>query len=232
MMSLYQYFSSTPKVIANSGEDNVLADLRKKVGEKCSEKELVCLSEELPKTTKLSKPQKRVTYADSDKRKIAMYAAQNGVANAVRKFQKEHTTLNESTVRPWVKKLKLEMKTNQDATSISIGVKRGRPILLSDELDCKLRTILVNLRTAGSELNIHVVRGVLMGLIRSNPSQFGVYMDFAVTKPWVRSLYRRMNLSRRMKTTSRRDHTCLMGGIENPFSPFDCRLCGNLQYTR
>ena len=97
----------------------------------------------------------------------------------------ENTALNESTVRPWVKKLILEMQTKPDATTITIGVKRGRPIILSDDLDFKLHNILLNLRTASSEINIHVVRGALIRLIRSNAAQFGMYMDFSVTKTWV-----------------------------------------------
>ena len=88
-MSLYQYFSSTPRASgSNLVEDASVEDLRKKVGVQCSEKELVCLSQELPKTTKLSMPQKRITYTDSDKRKISPYILQNGMANTIKKVQK------------------------------------------------------------------------------------------------------------------------------------------------
>ena len=63
--------------------------------------------------------------------------------------------------------------------------------------------MLINLRTSGAVINIHVIRGVLSGLIRANPNRFGYCVNFEVTKPWVRSLYLRMNYSRRIKTTSR-----------------------------
>ena len=40
-------------------------------------------------------------------------------------------------------------------------------------------------------------------MIRVNPERFGKYMDFKVTRSWVRSLYQRMIFSRRAVTISR-----------------------------
>ena len=115
-----------------------------KVGGECSENELICMSQELSKTAELSKIKKRSTYSESDKRRIAMYATQNGNTNVVRKFRNDFPKLTESTLRPWVQKYKSEMKNSPEGTQIVIGVKRGRPILLLSELDCKLRTLLTN----------------------------------------------------------------------------------------
>ena len=84
-----------------------------------------------------------------------------------------------------------------------IGQVRCRPLLLDSELDLKLRTMLITLRTAGAGINIHVVTGVQNGLVRANPEMFGKYVDFQVTRSWVRSLYRRTKFSRRAVTTSR-----------------------------
>ena len=64
--------------------------------------------------------------------------------------------------------------------------------------------MLVKLRLAGAGINIHVVSGVLNGLIRANPERFGKYMEFKVIRSWARSLYQRMKFSRRAVTTSRR----------------------------
>ena len=74
---------------------------------------------------------------------------------------------------------------------------------MSEELDQKLRAMIVNLGTAGAVINIHVVSGVLAGIVRSNLEKFGQFSDFEVTRSWVHSLYHRMNLSRRAATTSR-----------------------------
>ena len=59
------------------------------------------------------------------------------------------------------------------------------------------------MRTAGAVINIHVIRGILAGIVRSNLEKFGQFSDFDVTKSWVHSLYHRMNFSRRATTTSR-----------------------------
>ena len=43
----------------------------------------------------------------------------------------------------------------------------GRSLLLDAELDLRLRSVIVSLRTAG--IKIHVVKGVLMGLVQDTP---------------------------------------------------------------
>ena len=58
-------------------------------------------------------------------------------------------------------------------------------MLIEEVLNLKLRSMLVNLRTAGAGINIRVVFGVLNGLIRANPERFGKYMDFKMTRSWV-----------------------------------------------
>ena len=71
------------------------------------------------------------------------------------------------------------------------------------ELDEKLRLLITNMRTTGGTINKHVIYGILMGLIRADISRYGGYLDFTVTKVWLKSLYSRMNMSRSMVTTSR-----------------------------
>ena len=55
--------------------------------------------------------------------------------------------------------------------------------------------MIVNLRTAGVVINIHVVSGVLTGIVTSNLEKFGQFSDFEVTRSRVRSLYHRMSFS-------------------------------------
>ena len=76
-------------------------------------------------------------------------------------------------------------------------------MLIKKVADHKLRSMLVNLPIADPGINIHVVSGVLNGLIRANSERFGKYMNFKVTRSWVRSLYQRMKFSLRAVTTSR-----------------------------
>ena len=51
-------------------------------------------------------------------------------------------------------------------------------MLIEEVLDIMLHLLLVNLRTAGAGIKIHVVSSVLNGMIRANPERFGKYMDF------------------------------------------------------
>ena len=47
----------------------------------------------------------------------------------------------------------------------NIGKARGRPLILDEALDLKLRSMLVKLRLPGAGINIQVVSGVLNSLI-------------------------------------------------------------------
>ena len=105
-------------------------------------------------------------------------------------------------MRPWVSKYKKEIK-KKSAECVIISQTRGRPLLLPAELDIKLRLFITNMRTAGGTISKHLIYGILMGLIKADMTRYGGYLDFAVTKGWVQSLYSRMNMSRRMVTPSR-----------------------------
>jgi len=85
---------------------------------------------------------------------------------------------------------------------VTIGAKRGRPLLLSDDLDFKLLSFLTNLRSASKTKNKHVLYGVLMGLTKSDLSRYGRYLELCVTDGWVQSLYTRKGYKRRMVSTS------------------------------
>ena len=68
-------------------------------------------------------------------------------------------------MRPWIKSHKSsiqEQKKKKGETSVqsTIGKVRGRSLLIEEALNLKLHSALVNLRTAGAGINIHVVSGV------------------------------------------------------------------------
>lgn len=85
---------------------------------------------------------------------------------------------------------------------VTIGAKRGRPLLLSDDLDFKLRSFLTNLRSDSGTKNKHILYGVLLSLTKSDLSRYGRYLELCVTDGWVQSLYTRMGYTRRMVSTS------------------------------
>ena len=141
------------------------------------------------------KKKKQTIYAEKDKQEIAKYAAICGVTAAIRKFQTRFPNLTESTVRPWVnsykKSIQVQRKKGETSVQSTIRRVRGRPFLIEEVLDLKLHSMLVTLLTTGARINIQAVSGVLNGLIRANPERFGKYMDFKVTRSWVRSLHQR-----------------------------------------
>ena len=94
-------------------------------------------------------------------------------------------------------------KKGETSVQSTIGRVRGQPLLIEEVLDLKLRSMLVNLRTADAGINIQVVSGVLNGSIRANPERFGKYMDFKVTRSQVQPWYQSMKFSCRAVTTSR-----------------------------
>ena len=101
----------------------------------------------------------------------------SGTTAAIRKFKHRFPNLNESTVRSWFKKdmenLRERKKAKNENIILKIEQTRGRPLLLVTELDLKLCSMIASSRTAGTGINIHVVRGVLMGLRQSNSEKFG-----------------------------------------------------------
>ena len=76
-------------------------------------------------------------------------------------YQSDFPKLNESTIRPWVKKYKSELSSKKPQTSFTIGTKSGRLTILSE--DQKLKAMIGNLRIAGAVINIHTVRVFWLG---------------------------------------------------------------------
>ena len=125
------------------------------------------------------KPYKKIN--DSLRAKIAQYALKNGNAAAVRKFFKEFDTpLNESTVRSLKKKK--SYVTAQEARKRKTGEvdivleslppkKRGRPLLLSDNLDTQVQAYVKASRGQGCIINTSLVIAGAMGIIKkTNPA--------------------------------------------------------------
>lgn len=128
---------------------------------------------------------KRTTYTDAQKTRIARYANMYNPTNALEHFKKEFPYLTEASIRRWVKQYRQAIPLNSLGGNEMIrSKKRGRPLLLPDELDAKLQTFLKNLRQAGGNIDIHVVKGVLMGLIKSDLSRYGSCLGFVVSEGW------------------------------------------------
>ena len=134
---------------------------------------------------------------------ISRYASLHRYRQYVRYFTNEFPQLNESSIRRWTLTYKSQLLQQQTKEKIIIGLKCRGPTLVSSELDTKLRTMIQNIRISSAPINIHTVQDVLAGLVPSDVEKYGQYLDFQVTRPWVRSLYHCMKMSRRVSTTYR-----------------------------
>ena len=146
---------------------------------------------------------KRTTYKEEEKMRIAKYANVHTTANAVKHFKAEFPNLKEASIRRWLSTYRKHLNAKVAPGDIVISEKRGRPLSLPEELDFKLQKFLMNIRKAGGIVNQHVVKGVLMGFIKSDMEKYSRQLEFSVTRGWLQHLYARMNYSQRMATTSR-----------------------------
>ena len=80
--------------------------------------------------------------------------------------------------------------------------KRGRPLLLGEELDRQVRTYLSDMRGRSCAVNTAVAIGVGLGIARKHGSFITVSSDdFSLTKDWAKSLLLRMRLVKRRVST-------------------------------
>ena len=76
--------------------------------------------------------------------------------------------LTRATFDPGPRHANLSWFNKKTEGEIIIGLKFGRPTLLSSEIDAKLRPMIQNMRISDAPINIHTVLGVLVGLVCSN----------------------------------------------------------------
>ena len=206
--SILSYFSakSGPKKTGETSNDSAPQIPVITAVTDISQDELSSILDEIDTSSNITSKRVRATYSEEEKLRIAKYAHLHTPSRAVKYFIKDFPNLRESTVRPWLTKFRGQLSDHSKlacGSEIRIGTKRGRPLRLPDELDGKLRSFMVHLRSAGGTINRNVVYGILMGLIKSNLNKWGSYLDFNVTNGWIDYLYRRLNFSRRCATTSR-----------------------------
>ena len=96
--------------------------------------------ESLQKSLQVDKLQnkKRYELGEKEKQEIAKNVLEHGHAAAVRNSKKKFPTLTESTIRPWVKRYKENLKEKRKGNKevvLKMGQTRGRPLLLDVGLD-------------------------------------------------------------------------------------------------
>ena len=134
---------------------------------------------------------------------MAKYASEHGVAAALRHYVKKFPELKESTVRTWrnvyVTELQRKWKI-QDNTCIKElpEKKRGRPLLLGNELEKQVKTYIGYLRERGAVVNATIVLGVAQGIMRNHNSNLLACNGghICLGKPWAENLLSRMGYGR------------------------------------
>lgn len=159
-------------------------------------------------------------YTPKQRFEIGKYAAENGNARAVAKFSPQFSKkLNESTVRgfkqQYVKEVKSAAKrklieSESDSSEMELTElnpkKRGRKVLLGDELDIKVQKLITSIRDAGGVINTAIVRAAAQGLVISQDRTLlvenGGHID--LSKTWAKSILKKMNMVKRKGTTSKK----------------------------
>lgn len=144
------------------------------------------------------------------------YAAENSPTAAARKFSPLlDKKLNESTVRGFkkdylshvksaVKRKLIDTDSENLETEVLTPKKRGRKLLLGEELDNNVKRFVSSIRKSGEVVNTAIVkaagRGIVLSVDRSLLRENGGHIE--ITRAWALSLMNRMELVKRKGTTS------------------------------
>ena len=152
-------------------------------------------------------------YSASERADIGNYAIQHGVAAASRVFSsKLKLVISETTVRSikdaYLKEIKRKRSSDpdnqQEIRSLPVK-KRGRPVLLGNDLDSKVQHYLRKVREAGGTVSSRTVmaaaRGIVMSYNRDLLTGFGG--PVLLNRYWAHSLLQRMNFVQRKATTAK-----------------------------
>ena len=143
---------------------------------------------------------------------MGKYASHHGVAAAARHFtRKLGGNVSVSTVhsikKAYIETLKRNADNEGDITALPLK-KRGRPLMLGEELDKSVQVYLRKVRECGgvvtSRIAVAAARGILLHYDRSMLAEFGGHVQFNL--PWGYSLLKRMNFVNRKATTSKSKH--------------------------
>ena len=131
----------------------------------------------------------------------------------MRHFKKEGLDLKESTVRGWKKEYCIDLSRNNEDDSkadnrvpdVRESVKKpvGRPLLLGQDVENKVKAIVRGIWDAGGVINNSIVIGIIKGVIKDSDSNLLVENGgpIEVDKPVAKRLLERMNYVKRRGTT-------------------------------
>ena len=126
-------------------------------------------------------------YFSKHRFQIAKYANETGCSAAVRKFKSQFPDLNESMVRGFRKKcldqIKLADKRKRSPEQSIVNLQRGRPLLLGNGIDEKVRKYIMTLHCKGGQAIFSITAA-------EGDSESLKVLKFG--KDWAQSLFRQM----------------------------------------
>lgn len=213
-MALYKYFKREPSVLPDPNgclskviPSSSISEANKEVKPLLDTTQSVepCMSAPV----KLTRGHYHV-FNEEEKAMIAKRAAEFGVTNTIRYFNKKFPDreLKESTVRTWTSNYKNELaakKKRGEYLSITklASKKRGRPLLLGEELDKQVRMYIQTLGSKGCPINTAIVMATATGIVKSHDSNLlsvnGGHID--ITKHWGKNFLLRIGYVKRRANT-------------------------------
>ncbi len=154
-------------------------------------------------------------FSETEKAEISKRAAEFGVTSTVRYFNKKftHRELKESTVRTWANQYRKELATRKkeckDMTVVKlVSKKRGRPLMLGEELDKQVQKYVAELRQNGCPINTAILMATAEGIVKSRDSNLlqcnGGHIN--INKHWAKNFLTRIGyVKRRANTKSKVD---------------------------
>lgn len=152
---------------------------------------------------------KYLIYTPKVRLEIAKYATNHGIASAARVFSHRlKKKVSESTVRSMRNAYREELRKrseDDDEMPDFPAKKRGRHVLLGDELDKTVQLYLRKTREGGGAVSTRSVvaaaRAIVLTMNRSLLKEFGG--PIVLNRSWGRSLLKRMDFVQRRATTSK-----------------------------
>ena len=108
-----------------------------------------------------------VKYSPQDRFKIGKYVSLHGSSRAVKAFKVNYPSLNESTLKKYVSKLKTARQKNRSSSKALNLNQRGRPLKLGP-IDENVRKFLIALRNRGGVVNSMIAITTAKALIAEN----------------------------------------------------------------
>ena len=149
---------------------------------------------------------------------IAKYALANGNKAAILRYTKEfQTVIKMSSVSMWKAKYVSEMKCLLNSSGGSVSrrgdvavqslpiLKRGRPLLLGEDLDCQAKSYIRAIREKQGIINTAITVACGETIVRKTDKKTFLKENggpIELTKVWAKSLLQRLNFVKRKATTS------------------------------